>query len=59
MKLVKIDGMYINIDRLDGLSKTSSGGTHIFVGGSDDPYKKSLPIEKVVEMIKESEDDDS
>lgn len=58
MRLVKIDGLYINIDRLDGLSKRSSGGTHIYVGGSDAPYTTSLPIEKVVEMIK-GEDDDS
>lgn len=57
MKLVEIDGMYINIDRLDGLVKTSSGGTHIFVGGEDAAYDTSLPIEEVVELIKGGDDD--
>lgn len=35
MNLVKIDGKYINTDRVDGLFGVATGETNIFVGGSD------------------------
>lgn len=39
MNLVKIDGIYFNIERVDGISfGNTAGNTHIFVGGSERPF---------------------
>ena len=56
MKLVKIDGIYINIDRVDGLSGSYIHGnatkdTNIFVGGSKQPFIVRKNIDEVAEIM--------
>ena len=57
MNLVKIDGMYINVDRVDGLSKTYMFGnatkdTNIFVGGSKTPFIVKKNIDEVAAILR-------
>ena len=57
MRLVKIDGIYINVDRVDGLSGSYIHGnatrdTNIFVGGSKQPFIVRKNIDEVVAIIK-------
>lgn len=52
MNLVKIDGIYFNIDRVDGISFGSTEGkTHIFVGGSEQPFTVNRNIDEVAERM--------
>ncbi|MBO4783989.1 MAG: hypothetical protein J5521_04530 [Lachnospiraceae bacterium] len=56
MRLVKIDGIYINVDRVDGLSGSYIHGnttrdTNIFVGGSKQPFIVRKNIDEVVATI--------
>ena len=56
MRLVKIDGIYINIDRVDGLSGSYIYGsatkdTNIFVGGSKQPFIVRKNIDEVAEIM--------
>jgi len=52
MNLVKIDGIYFNIDRVDGISEASAvGKTHIFVGGSEKPFTVKRNIDEVAERM--------
>lgn len=52
MNLVKIDGMYFNIDRVDGISLgNATGETHIFVGGSEQPFIVERNIDEVAERM--------
>ena len=60
MRLVKIDGIYINPDRVDAVTPeyiqdVAIMGTAIFVGGSDVPYIVALDIEEVVKALTEGE----
>lgn len=60
MNLVKIDGAYINADRIDVIRphhfNDTRGkiyySTHIFVGGSKTPFEIYKPIEEVIAIIK-------
>ena len=56
MRLVKIDGIYINVDRVDGLSVSYLHGnvirdTNIFVGGSQRPFIVKKNIDEVAAII--------
>ena len=56
MNLVKIDGIYINVDRIDGLSVSYLHGnpltdTNIFVGGSQRPFIVEKNIDEVATII--------
>lgn len=56
MRLVKIDGIYINVDRVDGLSVSYLHGnairdTNIFVGGSERPFIVKKNIDEVAAII--------
>lgn len=52
MNLVKIDGIYFNIDRVDGISfGRKTGETHIFVGGSEQPFTVNRKIDEVAEKM--------
>lgn len=52
MNLVKIDGIYFNIDRVDGISLGSTTGeTHIFVGGSEQPFTVEKNIDEVAAIL--------
>lgn len=52
MNLIKIDGIYFNIDRVDGISLASTAGkTHIFVGGSEQPFTVNRNIDEVAERM--------
>lgn len=52
MNLVKIDGIYFNIDRVDGISfGSTTGETHIFVGGSEQPFTVKRNIDEVAERM--------
>lgn len=56
MNLVKIDGIYINVDRVDGLSvsylhKKPLTDTNIFVGGSQRPFIVGKNIDEVATII--------
>ena len=61
MNLVKIDGAYINTDRIDVIRphhfNDTRGkiyySTHIFVGGSKTPFEIYKPIEEVIAILKE------
>lgn len=52
MNLVKIDGVYINVDMVDAVSFGSTKGiTHVFVGGSEHPFIFNRSIDEVVAII--------
>ena len=56
MRLVKIDGIYINVNRVDGLSGSYIHGdatkdTNIFVGGSNRPFIVGKNIDEVAAII--------
>lgn len=52
MKLVKIDGFYVNPERIDMIGrKADVQRTNIFMGGSEVPLEIKLPIEEVVELL--------
>ncbi|MDT3387658.1 MAG: hypothetical protein LIR46_07870 [Bacteroidota bacterium] len=52
MILIKIDGMYFNIERVDGISLGNTAGeTHIFVGGSEQPFIVERNIDDVAERM--------
>jgi hypothetical protein len=52
MNLAKIDGIYFNIDRVDGISQASTAGeTHIFVGGAEKPFTVNRNIDEVAEKM--------
>lgn len=59
MKLVCIDGIYFNVDRIDAVANRHIQGkiipdvSNIFVGGSDDPWVVRLPIKEVVKILTE------
>lgn len=56
MNLVEIDGIYFNIDRVDGISFGNTvGNTHIFVGGSERPFIVDKNIDEVVERMKKAQ----
>ena len=60
MNLVKIDGAYINTDRInvirshrfDDTRGNIYHSTHIFVGGSKTPFEIYKPIEEVIAILK-------
>lgn len=56
MHLVKIDGIYINVDRVDRLSESYLHNspltdTNIFVGGSKRPFVVEKNIDEVAAII--------
>lgn len=51
MRLVKIDGKYINTDRVNGLFGITTGETNIFVGGSKRPFVVEKNIDEVAAII--------
>ena len=56
MHLVKVDGIYINTDKVDGLSASYISGnatrdTNIFVGGSKQPFIVRKNIDEVAAII--------
>lgn len=56
MHLVKIDSIYINVDRVDGLSgsylyEDVAKATSIFVGGSQRPFIARKNIDEVAAII--------
>ncbi len=52
MNLVKIDGMYFNIDRVDGITlRSTTGETLIFVGGSEQPFIVERNIDEVAAIL--------
>ena len=56
MNLIKIDGIYINVDRVDGLSVSYLHGnlltdTNIYVGGSQRPFIVKKNIDEVAAII--------
>lgn len=58
MRLVKIDGLYINPDRVDGVAPEYRGGestgtTCVYVGGESEPFKVKRVIEEVVKALTE------
>lgn len=56
MNLVEIDGIYFNIDRVDGISfGNTARNTHIFVGGSEKPFVVDKNIDEVAERIKKAQ----
>lgn len=56
MNLVEIDGIYFNIDRVDGISfGSTAGSTHIFVGGAEKPFTVRKNIEEVAERMKKAQ----
>ena len=65
MKLVCLDGIYFNVDRIDAITLpyvqarlVKDNDTKIYVGGSDNPWCVNLPIEEVVKIISEQGDTD-
>lgn len=62
MNLVKINGVYINTDRIDAIRPhqfTDTRGnmyhsTHIFVGGNKTPFEICKPIEEVIKILEEN-----
>lgn len=62
MRLVKINGIYINIDRVDALSGSYLHGdatkdTNIFVGGSKHPFIVRKNIDEVAAIIEADKED--
>lgn len=52
MRLVKIDGIYINVDMVDAISFGSAKEiTHVFIGGSEHPFIFNRSIDEVVAII--------
>ena len=53
MKLLVIDRVAINIDRIDGicLNIDNSNYTNIYVGGSEHPFTVKMPFKNVIDMI--------
>ncbi len=52
MRLVKIDGVYINVDMIDAVSFGSTKEiTHVFIGGSEHPFIFDRNIDEVVAII--------
>jgi hypothetical protein len=52
MNLVKIGGIYFNIDRVDGISfESKTGETHIYVGGSEQPFIVERNIDEVAAIL--------
>lgn len=56
MNLIKIDGIYINVDGVDGLSVSYLHGkplmdTNIYVGGSQRPFIVGKNIDEVAAII--------
>lgn len=52
MRLVKIDGIYINVDMIDAISFGSTKEiTHVFIGGSEHPFIFDRSIDEVVAII--------
>lgn len=57
MKLVKIDhGMYINVDRIDEVAEYNPNETHIFIGGSSEPFIYNQPVKEVLDAINGNEE---
>lgn len=60
MKLIEINGYYINTDRIDVIRPHQFDdtrgkiyhSTHIFVGGSKTPFEIYKPIEEVIAILK-------
>lgn len=56
MKLIEIDGMFLNEDRIDGIvtnyKEGNPHGTHIYCGGSETPFYTQFPVKKVIEKIR-------
>lgn len=64
MRLVKIDGIYINPDRVNGVTPEYRGGestgiTCIFVGEATEPFEVKRGIEEAVKALTEVENDES
>ena len=52
MRLVKIDGVYINVERIDAVSFGNTKEiTHVFIGGSEHPFIFDRSIDEVVAII--------
>lgn len=51
MRLVKIDGIYINADRVDGMTSFGGGETYILVGGAEEPFHVKKNIDEVAAII--------
>lgn len=57
MKLAKIDhGVYINVDRIDGVTEYNLNETHVFTGGSEEPFVFKQPIKKIIDAINGDEE---
>lgn len=60
MNLVKIDGYYINTDRIDVIRShyfddtrgKTYHSTYIFVGGSKTPFEVYRPVEEVIAILR-------
>ena len=64
MRLVNIDGIYINPDRVDAVTPEYRGGelprkTFVFVGGASEPFEAKRGIEEVVKALMEVKNDES
>lgn len=52
MKLVKIDhSKHINVDRIDEVVEYNPNETHIFIGGSSEPFIYNQPVKEVLDAI--------
>lgn len=51
MNLVKIDGKYINADRVDGITSFGGEETYILVGGAEEPFLVRKNIDEVAAIL--------
>lgn len=56
MRLVKIDGLYINPDRVDGVALGSTETICVYVGGESVPFKVRRGIEEVVKALTDAQE---
>lgn len=63
MNLLNFNGIYVNADRIDVIAQAYKDDllsvdperTCIFCGGSDDPVKVNMPIDKVIEAVENAQ----
>ena len=51
LALKEIDGMYININRINCVKSIDAERTYVYMGGTSAPLTINLPVAKVVEML--------
>ena len=60
MNLVKIDGVYINLDRVDAVSYGSTKEiTHVFVAGSEQPFIFNRSVDEVVRIMEAKKEEEN